>query len=104
MSGEIEIQYDGQYIIYATIAFDPSAGGGGGGSGGNNPYILRILIDGLITEAYAIVSHNRINTINLRMSSTLGVGQKVCLTSESGDAGTHFANILTAYLTIESII
>ena len=100
MSGEIEIQYDGQYRIYATIAFEPSAGGGGG----NNPYVLRILIDGLITEAYAIVSHNRINTINLRMSSTLGVGQKVSLISESGDSGMHFANILTAYLTIESII
>jgi hypothetical protein len=94
-SGQIQIEADGQYKVFATVVLDITS---------SAVADVTVLVDGLETEASSSFSGNDIKTINMRMSSTLGKGQVITLASKTGDGSPHTIEILKAYLSIESII
>lgn len=93
--GFVEIQADGQYVIYATVTIN---------NGGGHNLVVDIAIDGQTTEGTASFDGNHLGTLSMRASSTLGKGQKVYLLGGSNDGGFHNLDVQKAYLTIESVI
>jgi len=92
---EVTINSDGQYRFAGSMVVD---------SAGSHRIALAIYIDGKETEAWQELETNRLISVNMIGSASIGKGQKVQLRASILDGGTHIIDVSRIYLIIERII
>ncbi len=92
---EVTINTDGQYRFSASMVVDTA---------GSHRVALAIYIDGIETEAWQELETNRLISVNMIGSSSIGSGQKIQLRASILDGGTHVIDVSRIYLIVEKII